>query len=115
MSIADQGAAGPGKDHPVLLRLAGPLGWTLAAIALLALAYEFISFAESGTYRPIPAGELWFAAHVASLNLTQAMVQRYLHPFLWDPIIATVLRWPAWSLLGAPGAILVAIAPNRRA
>jgi hypothetical protein len=39
--------------------------------------------------------------------LIQAVVQRYLHPFLWDPIITIVLQWPAWSLLGAPAAILV--------
>jgi hypothetical protein len=46
--------------------------------------------------------------------LIQAFVQRHLHPFLWDPIITAALQWPAWSLLGAPAAILVAIAPSRR-
>jgi hypothetical protein len=45
----------------------------------------------------------------------QAVVQRFLHPLLWDPVIATILQWPAWSLLGAPAAVLIAITPNRGA
>ena len=91
------------------------MGWVLAAVAVVDFAYDLVSFSETGTYRVIPAGELWFNLHVASLNLMQAVVQRYLHPFLWDPIIATLLQWPLWSLLGAPAAVLIAIAPNRRA
>ncbi len=113
MSIAnDESADFRQGSKPFVLRIAGPVGWVLATVSLMALAYELISFAETGTYRVIPAGELWFNVHVASLNLIQAVVQRYVHPFLWDPIIATVLRWPLWSLFGAPAAVLLAIAPH---
>jgi hypothetical protein len=93
--------------------MAGPTGWVLAAAALVAFANDLISFAQTGTYRMIPTGQVWFDTHVASLNLMQAVVQRFLHPSLWDPVIATILQWPAWSLLGAPAAVLIAIAPNR--
>jgi hypothetical protein len=102
-------------EHRPALRVAGPAGWGLAAVALIALAYELSAYAETGSYRVIPLGELWFNVHVASLNFIQAVVQRYLHPLLWDPIITTALQWPAWSLLAAPAAILVAVAPHRRA
>lgn len=102
------------QGHQLLLQVVGPVGWALAAIALITLAYELSAYAETGRYRVIPLGELWFNVHVASLNLIQAVVQRYLHPFLWDPIITTALQWPAWSLLGAPAALLVAVASNRR-
>ena len=101
------------RRHPFLQRIAGPTGWVLAAAALVAFANDLISFAQTGTYRMIPAGQVWFDTHVASLNLMQAVVQRFLHPLLWDPVIATILQWPAWSLLGAPAAVLIAIAPNR--
>lgn len=114
MSTAKQNAVCPQRGAPRLYRIAGSVGWVLAAAALMAFAYELISFAETGTYRLIPAGELWFKIHAASLNMVQAVVQRYLHPLLWDPIIATVLQWPAWSLLGAPAAVLIAITPSRR-
>jgi hypothetical protein len=114
MSIIKPRVSSTRSGHGLLLQVAGTVGWALAAVALITLAYELNAYSESGAYRAIPLGELWFNVHVASLNLVQAVVQRYLHPFLWDPIITTVLQWPAWSLLGAPAAILLAIAPNRR-
>jgi hypothetical protein len=103
------------RRHRFLQRMAGFAGWVLAAAALVAFANDLISFAQTGTYRVIPAGQLWFDIHVASLNLMQAVVQRFLHPLLWDPVIATILQWPAWSLLGGPAAVFIAIAPNRGA
>ena len=103
------------RRHPFLQRMSAPTGWVLAAAALVAFANELISLTQTGTYRVIPAGQVWFDIHVASLNLTQAVVQRFLHPLLWDPVIATMLQWPAWSLLGAPAAVFIAIAPNRGA
>ena len=101
------------RRHPFLQRMAGPAGWALAAAAVVAFANDLISFAQTGTYRVIPAGQVWFDIHVASLNLMQAVVQRFLHPWLWDPVITTILQWPAWSLLGAPAAVFIAIAANR--
>jgi hypothetical protein len=115
MSIAKPYVLCIRQGHRLLLQVAGTIGRALAAVACVALAYELDAYSETGAYRAIPLGELWFNVHVASLNLIQAVVQRYLHPFLWDPIITTVLQWPAWSLLGAPAAILVAVAPKRRA
>jgi hypothetical protein len=103
------------QRHPFLQRMTGLAGWALAAAALAAFANDLISFAQTGSYRVIPAGQVWFDIHVASLNLMQAVVQRFLHPLLWDPVIATMLQWPAWSLLGAPAAVFIAIAANRGA
>ncbi len=82
------------------------LGVLLLVLALLALIYEIVMAAGASGYRPIAAGELWFSLHPYSLNLTQAITQRYLLPSLWDPIAVSILQWPAWSILGAPGAIL---------
>ena len=39
----------------------------------------------------------------ASLNLVQAVVQRYLLPALWDPVLVTLLLLPAWIVVGVPG------------
>lgn len=82
------------------------LGIVLLALALLALVYELFVAANGGGYRTIAAGELWFRLQPSSLNLAQSVIQRYLSPGLWDPVIITVLQWPTWSLLGAPGAAL---------
>jgi hypothetical protein len=90
------------------------LGWALVAIALIDFGYEMVLAATTGGWRIVPAGELWFKIDVGSLNLMQAVIQRYIWPTLWDPIIVTVLQWPPWSIFGAPGAVLVALFWKRR-
>ncbi len=82
------------------------IGIALLALALTALLFELMTALNQGSYRVIAAGELWFRLHPYSLNLSQAVIQRYVHPGLWDPIIVGLLQWPFWSLLGAPGAVL---------
>ena len=84
------------------------IGVVLLLLALASLAYEVIA-AAGGGYRSMAAGEIWFRLNPYSLNLSQAVVQRYLHPSLWDPVIIGALQWPAWSLLGAPAAVLMVL------
>ena len=93
---------------------AGGLGWLLILGAVAALAYELGVAWQNGAYRMIAAGELWYRLDPASLNLSQVIVQRYLHPVLWNPVIVSLLQWPAWSLLGGLGAVLVVLFPWRR-
>lgn len=84
----------------------GYVGLLFIGLALAALAYEIWTASASGGYRMIAAGELWFKIHGPSLNFSQAVIQRYIHPALWDPGIITMLKWPAWSIFGALGAVL---------
>ena len=84
----------------------GYVGLVLLGLALTAFIYDLVIASNNGGYRAIAAGELWFRLHPTSLNLAQAVIQRYVWPGLWDPVIITILQWPAWSILGAPGAIL---------
>ncbi len=51
----------------------------------------------------MPLGRLWYALDPGSLNLTQAVVERYIWPPLWDPVLITVLQWPAAAVLAVPG------------
>ncbi len=46
------------------------------------------------------AGELWFERSAASLNRTQSIVQRYLHPALWDAAFVPLLKRPAYEAFG---------------
>ena len=99
---------------PLWARAAHGAGWLLLGAAVAALGHELALALERGAYQPIAAGALWYQLDVSSLNLIQAITQRYLHPVLWDPVIAGILQWPAWSLLGGPGAALVVALPWRR-
>jgi hypothetical protein len=102
------------RPSPLWARTAHAAGWLLLGAAIAALGNELGLALEGGAYRPIAAGELWYRLDVSSLNLVQAITQRYLHPALWDPVIAGILQWPAWSLLGGPGAALIVAFPWRR-
>jgi len=110
VNVLSHAHAGAVKGRLVSTGLA-LVGWILLLTGLGYLIAELLSAYMTGSYRMISAGQAWFDLNVASLNLVQAVIQRYIHPFLWDPIIAGVLRWPVWSLLGGIGAFLVIASP----
>jgi len=61
-------------------------------------------------------GEFWYTFSPGSLNLAQAVVQRHLSPWLWDPVILTVLLWPAALFFGLTGLVLLLLGlwPHRQ-
>jgi hypothetical protein len=95
----------------VAVRLAGLL---LLLGAVLAAAWQFQIWAQSGRFLPLALGQAWFNLDPESLNLVQAVVERHIWPPLWDPVILTVLRWPAWAVLGLPALILLILPVGRR-
>jgi hypothetical protein len=91
------------------------LGLLLLVPTLASVVWEFVGWVQHGRWSIISAGELWFRLDSASLNLVQAVIQRYLLAELWDPVIQTVLTWPAWAVLGVPAlALIVGAWPRRR-
>jgi len=44
----------------------------------------------------VELGTLWHQAGPESLNLTQAVTQRYIHPSLWTHVLLPILLTPAW-------------------
>lgn len=54
-------------------------------------------------------GQVWFDLHHSSENLTQAIIQRYVHPAIWDPGIVTLLGWPSWMALALTGLVALMI------
>lgn len=114
MKAADHSAIAAPRWSRIGVIVATTIGCVMVILALAALGHELVGYYETGTFRPIAAGEYWFKLDVGSLNFMQAIIQRYIHPFLWDPIIAGVLQWPAWSLLGGFGVALAFAFPIRR-
>lgn len=98
----------------VLLRILRIFGWLLVGAALLCAGSEVVASLPAGRWMPTAAGELWFRLDSSSLNLTQAVVQRYVAPWLWDPAIVTVLLAPAWAVFATPGLLFVWLARPAR-
>ena len=91
------------------------IGWSLIAFALIVAGSEILNSLEEGAWRPLAAGLLWYKISPGGINFTQAIVQRYLHPTLWDPVIIAILQTPAWVVLGLPGLILLLYCRKERA
>ena len=89
------------------------IGWLLLLAALGCLVREGIDSFEAKAYEMFALGELWFEVHKDSLQLAQPAIQRYVHPRVWDPMIVTVLRAPAWAVFAAPGLLLLVLCRRR--
>ncbi len=89
-------------------------GWILVLAALGAIAYEVMAAVNAGSWRMIALGEMWFKLHTASLNISQAAIQRHVAPWLWEPVITTILLWPGWAVFGVPGVLASVFCRKRR-
>ncbi|WP_339713408.1 hypothetical protein [uncultured Sneathiella sp.] len=90
------------------------IGWILVGCAFLVLGHDILQYLNTEAWHSILLGELWYNLNPQGLNLTQAIVQRYLTPVLWDPVILTVLLWPAWLVFLAPGVVFLLLCRKRR-
>ncbi len=95
----------------VLLRILG--GWSLI-IAIMALVYD-LTLLTQGIYRLTSVGRHWFALSPSTLNLSQAGIERHVHPYLWNPVLTSVLTTPAFLVFGLLGIALYAIGRRRPA
>jgi hypothetical protein len=97
----------------VFLRVIGVI---LLLAGLAALGFDLWQYVQSGGqgFHLAAAGELWFRLSPGTLNLTQAVTQRYVLPELWDPVLLTLLLWPAFLVLAVPGLVLFALGSLRR-
>ncbi len=96
------------------MRVARLFGWFLILLALLAGGSELWLWASTGKHEMLVPGAIWYELHRDSLNLSQVVVQRYLHPTLWDPVIVAVLRAPLWLVPAVPGLLLAVLCRKRR-
>jgi hypothetical protein len=90
------------------------LGLLIFAASFVAMVADGVRSLAADAVVLTPLGQTWFALHPQSLGLAQAMVQRYVHPYLWDPILVTVLLWPTFAVGGVFGVVLMLIGRKRR-
>ncbi len=89
------------------------IGWVFVLAGAIIAIRDAVLWHESGIFRFSSGGEIWFQVHRDSLNLLQAVVQRYLSPVIWDPGLQTVLLWPAMATLAGIGLILLILFRRR--
>lgn len=84
------------------------LGWVLLVLAFAAGAAQVVprSLPGGASGSIVSAYELWYAAWPGSLVVAQIRVEKLLAPWVWDPVLVTLLKLPAWLLFGLPGGLL---------
>ncbi|MGI3125198.1 hypothetical protein [Nitratireductor sp. PBL-C9] len=61
-----------------------------------------------------PLGESWFSVSPDTLNLSQALIQRYTFPVIWDPAIIYILTLPGWLVFAVLALLFHAIGYRRK-
>lgn len=97
----------------MMLRVLGVWSLLVAMVALTIDGTQSLASGE-GQWVVTPLGQHWFKLHAASLNISQAAVERHVAPWLWDPVILTVLQIPTWIFFGVLGLLLYRAGRRRR-
>lgn len=90
-----------------------PIGYLLLAAAVISFGFAIMAALAGSTGLMTSFGEQWGKLNPANLNLVQAIVQRYLHPALWDPVLVNILLLPGWLVFGAPGLLFYLLGGQR--
>jgi hypothetical protein len=91
------------------------IGWIVLLAGAAVLVRDGLVWIDTKHWAPIALGQLWYQLNRSSLNLVQAVVQRYIHPFLWDPIIVSLLLSWAFAVLMILGVLLLVLFRRRNA
>ena len=91
------------------------IGWMALLAGAAVLVRDLLVWIDTKHWAPIALGQLWYDLGRSSLNHVQAVTQRYIHPFLWDPIIVSVLLCWAFVVLMILGLLLLLAFRRRNA
>jgi hypothetical protein len=90
------------------------LGFLALAGGFIALVYDGTKSIAGTSLVFTPLGQMWNNIHANSLLLLQPAIERHVAPWLWDPVVLSILTAPAWLVLGILGAILMLIGRKKK-
>ncbi len=89
------------------------LGWFFMLMALAVALWEIFGRDPDKGLQFRPAGELWSRIDANSLGLVQVVLERYIWPPLWDPVLFSLLLLPAIVVPAVPGLALLLLCHMR--
>ena len=99
--------------RPVMRKILRAFGIFLLCLAIVVGVKDLYQWYQTNDFTLTDLGSFWYSFHPNSLQLLEPAVTRYLNPFLWDPIFITVLLYPATSVFGLPGLLLVVLTRDK--
>ena len=84
------------------------------AMALITAVLDITKSIADSTLVMTPLGVNWLELSPATLQAASVTIQDYVHPFLWDPVIQTILLAPSWFVFSVLWLILTLLGRNRK-
>ncbi|MGO1119747.1 hypothetical protein ACTL6U_13615 [Rhodovibrionaceae bacterium A322] len=83
------------------------VGFIFVGLALLILGVDIWRWLTTKSFAFRPLGQVWYDLSPGSLNLIQAVIERYLWSPLYDPLLLTLLQQKASLVLAVFGLLLL--------
>lgn len=96
----------------VLLRIFGV--WLLLLAMVAAVVDATKSLAGGGAWVVTPMSEQWQSLSPETLRDAKAAIETNVGPFLWDPVMTTILHAPTWVVFGILGVLLYWLGQKRK-
>ncbi len=90
------------------------MGLFLLAVAVILAVIDATRSVAASELVMTPLGQSWFAVSPSTINLAQALVQRYTLPVIWDPAIVWVLTMPGFTVFAVLAVLFLQIGTRRR-
>jgi hypothetical protein len=90
------------------------LGLLFLAAAFIFLVYDGTKSIAADTLLYSKVDEIWSLVHTTSLQQLQPSLEKNAPPWLWDPVVTTVLDAPAVVVFGIAGAILILLGRRKK-
>ncbi|CTQ53367.1 hypothetical protein LP7551_01889 [Roseibium album] len=90
------------------------LGYGCLAIAIIAGISDASTSIAQSQVDLAPLGQVMFDLFPDTFPILQPAIERHVHPFLWDPIVLTLLIWPVWAVFAPLGLFLLWLGAKRR-
>lgn len=89
-------------------------GLFLLAGAFTAFVYDGTKTIAGNNVFVTKLGDTWNAIHSPSLALLKPTIERYLTPWVWDPVVLNLLTAPTSLVLAVLGALLILIGRKKK-
>lgn len=98
------------------MRMLFYIGLMVLVLAFFGAAVETAFHGLPGARRGIivPAYDLWYTFSPTTLLILEIRVSTLFGQWLWDPVLLTLLKLPAWLLTGIPGIGLIMLSRRNR-
>ncbi len=90
------------------------IGWLLLAVAIVAAVQDITRSIAASKFVFVSLGAAWSQFSLNTIQAAQGAIQGYVHPFIWDPVIQTVLLWPTWLVFAALALIFFMLGRRRK-